>query len=46
MQTAHRLPHGVEHEVNRPLGYLLFTFSMIPSWSLMLAVSFFSRSLM
>ena len=35
-----------QNGLNKPIGYALFLFSMIPSWSLMLAVSFFTRSLM
>ena len=29
-----------------PLGYVLFAFSMVPSWSIMLGVSFFTRYFM
>ncbi|KAL2215931.1 hypothetical protein M432DRAFT_593332 [Thermoascus aurantiacus ATCC 26904] len=34
-----------QYGLNVPLGYVIFAFSMIPSWLMMIAISIFSRTL-
>lgn len=35
-----------KYGLNVPLGYVMYGFSLIPSWLFMIAISFFSRTIM
>lgn len=35
-----------EYGLNVPLGYAIYYFSLVPSWAMMIGVSFLSRTMM